>query len=127
MSEIGLQSNLPPTGATKAYTPPRVGSESDSTTAASNVSSSTPGSGSTSMPPTTPVGSSGETVSISSGAYSLQQTNNTSTEAAGSTTGSGMNSQDAMALLQRVQSANPQSLFQAQAGIGAQQAGLLLA
>jgi hypothetical protein len=64
------------------------------------------------------VGSSSETISISSDAYRLQQAGSTMAEAVDSTSDTGMDSGQAMALAQTARETmaqNPQLAFQAQA------------
>ena len=132
MSEISLPSSMPSTGATKAYTPPRVDSGSESTLATPSVTTSTPDSPSTSTltPSTQTVGSSSETLSISSDAYRLQQAGASTTEAVASTSDTSMDSEQAMALAQSTRDAmvqNPPLAFQAQTGqISAQQVASVL-
>ena len=119
MNEIGLSSNMRSTGATRAYTSPRVDSGSESTQATTpSVTTSTPDSGSTSTSPTQTVGASGETLSISSDAYRLQQAGASSTGAVESRSDSGLDSGQAMAMAQTARETmaqNPQLAFQAQA------------
>ena len=130
MSEISLPSSMPSTGATKAYTPPRVDSGSESTLATPSVTTSTPNSPSTPTPSTQTVGSSSETLSISSDAYRLQQAGASTTEAVASTSDTSMDSEQAMALAQSTRDAmvqNPPLAFQAQTGqISAQQVASVL-
>lgn len=130
MSEIGLSSSVPSTGPNQAYTPPRVDSGPESTPATPSVSTSTPDSPSTSTPPTQTVGSSSETISISSDAYRLQQAGSPIAEAVDSMSDTSMDSEQAMALAQSTRDAmaqNPPLAFQAQTGqISAQQVASVL-
>lgn len=133
MSEIGLSNSLPSAGLTRAYTPPRVDSGSESTMATPSVTTSTPDNPSTSAPPTQAVGSSSETISISPDAYRLQQANSPMMAGAvdsNSTSDTGMDSEQAMALAQSTRDAmvqNPPLAFQAQTGqISAQQVASVL-
>ncbi|WP_148217434.1 hypothetical protein [Allochromatium vinosum] len=130
MNEIGLSGSMPSTGATRAYTPPRVDSGSESTPATPGVTTSTPDRGSSSIPSTQTVGSASETISISSDAYRLQQAGASTTEAVDSASDTGLNSEQAMALAQSARDAmtqNPPLAFQAQSGqISAQQVASVL-
>lgn len=130
MNEIGLSSNIPSTSATRAYTPPRVDSGSESTPATPSVTTSTPDRGSNSTPPTQTVSSSSETISISQDAYRLQQAGASTTGAVESTSDSGLNSEQAMAMAQTARETmaqNPQLAFQAQSGqMSAQQVASVL-
>lgn len=118
MNEIGLSSRLPSMGTTQAYALPRVGAESERTTAASSVTTPAPDSSSVSTSQTSAVGASSEILSISSGAQ-LAQKVNSSTEAVDGRAGRDMSSEQATALLQSVRDVmtrNPQDFFQAQSG-----------
>ncbi|BCU05354.1 hypothetical protein [Allochromatium tepidum] len=130
MNEIGLSSNMPSTGATRAYTSPRVDSGSEGTPATPNVTTSTPNSGSNSTPPTQTVGSSRETISISPEALRLQQAGASTTGTVESRSDSGLDSGQAMAMAQTARETmaqNPQLAFQAQTGrISAQQVASVL-
>ena len=130
MNEIGLSSNIPSTGATRAYTPPRVDSGTESTPATPNVTTSTPDRGPNSTPPTQTVNSSSETISISSEASRLQSAGASTTGAVESTSDSSLNSEQAMALAQTARETmmqNPQIAVQAQTGqISSQQVASVL-